>query len=316
MSEVLDLRRLRVVLEIVRTGSFSAAAHSLSFSPSAVSQQVATLERQLGLILFERTPTGVRSTEAGTQLVAHAERLLAQAAEAEADLSAIARAQAGQLQLGSFPTATSAFAARAARLFRERHPSVELALVDGEPFQSVAALGAGLLDLALVFSFENWPAGRTYEGTLVEARIEVEEHLLFDDPFMLLLPVNHDLAAHDVVGLEQLAGRRISARAPWSLDFEVLCRRVGFEPLLDNSHQSSDFAAYQGYLAAGGGLTLIPRMAGDVLRAGLTTRAVVPSLSRRVSILSRCPSSPATSAAAALLDIVRAESSTYSAVRD
>lgn len=282
MSDVLDLRRLRVVLEIVRTGSFSAAAHSLSFSPSAVSQQ-------------------------GTELVAHAERLLAQAAEAEADLSAIARAQAGQLRLGSFPTATTAFAARAARVFRERHTRVELAVIDGEPFESVAALGAGLLDLALVFSFENWPAGKTYEGSLVEANAELEEHPLFDDPFMLLLPVDHDLAGHDVVEFEQLAGRRVSARAPWSLDFEVLCRRAGFEPLLDNSHQSSDFAAYQGYLAAGGGLTLIPRMAVDVLRSGLTTRPVVPSLNRRVSILSRVPRPLATSAIAALIDIVRAE---------
>jgi len=305
MNGVLDLRRLRVVQEIAQSGSFSAAAQRLNFSPSAVSQQVAALERQLDLVLFERGGTGVRLTEAGVRLVAHADLLLAQASEAEAELAALARAHAGRLHLGSFPTATSAFAARAAQRFRERHPGVDLVVQDGEPFESVARLVAGSVDLALVFAFENWPAARAYDGTLIESKIELDELPLLDDPFVLLLSANDELAGLEVVELERLAGRRVSARAPWSHDFELLCRRVGFQPRLDDSHQTSDFLAYQGFVAASGGLTLIPRLAVDVLRPGLAIRPLSPSLSRRVSIIRRAHRPVATSATTALVAIVR-----------
>lgn len=301
---MLDLRRLRVVQEIARTGSFSAAARRLNFSPSAVSQQVAALERQLDVVLFERTGSGVRLTEAGVKLVGHADRLLAQAAEAEADVGAVARAQAHRLHVGSFPTATIAFAARAAQRFRELHPEMELAIQDGEPFESMARLAAGSLDLALIFSFDSWPAARTYDGTLIEPQIELEEHLLFDDPFVLLLLANDDLAKHDVVELERLARRRVSARAPWSLDFKLLCRRVGFEPLLDDSHQTSDFLAYQGHVVAVGALTLIPRLAVEVLQPGLTTRPMVPSMSRHVGILRPAQHPIAGSATGSLIEIM------------
>lgn len=125
---------------------------------------------------------------------------------------------------------------------------------------------------------------------------------------------NDQLAKQEVVELNRLDGRRVSARAPWSLDFEVLCRQAGAEPLLDGSHQSSDFQAYQGYLASGGGLTLIPRLAVDVLQPGLATRPIAPGFSRRVSILARPPRAAVASATAALVDTVRHLVSTEAAL--
>ncbi len=110
---MLDVRRMRVLKEVAAHGSFSAAGQALSFTQSAVSQHIAALEREAGAQLVERTSRGVRLTEAGRVLVAHAEAILARLGDAEQELAAIAGLRGGALRLGCFPSAGSTLMPRA-----------------------------------------------------------------------------------------------------------------------------------------------------------------------------------------------------------
>src|ERR687883_1329792 len=147
---MLDVRRMRVLREVAVRGSFSAAAEALSFTQSAVSQQIAALEREAGAVLVERSARGVRLTEAGEAVVRHADAILARLAEAEAELEAIAGLRGGRLRMGAFESAASTLMPLAIAAFRDRHPAVELTLTDLEPHESVPLLRAGELDLILV----------------------------------------------------------------------------------------------------------------------------------------------------------------------
>src|ERR671929_538128 len=148
---MLDVRRMRVLREVALQGSFSAAAEALSFTQSAVSQQIAALEREAGTVLVERSARGVRLTEAGEAVVRHTEAILARLAEAEAELEAIAGLRGGRLRLAAFESAGSTLMPLAIAAFRERHPAVELSMTLAEPEDSLPQLRAGELDIALTF---------------------------------------------------------------------------------------------------------------------------------------------------------------------
>src|SRR3982751_4551046 len=137
---MLDVRRMRVLREVARRGSFSAAAESLAYTQSAVSQQIAALEREAGTRLVERNARGVRLTDAGRALVAHADARLA---DAEAELEAIAGLRGGRLRLAAFPSAGATIMPEAIARFRERHPAVEPTLGPAETQPSTAQLHAG-----------------------------------------------------------------------------------------------------------------------------------------------------------------------------
>ena len=130
---MLDVRRMRVLREVAVRGSFSAAAEALSFTQSAVSQQIAALEREAGTTLVQRSARGVRLTEAGEALVRHAEAILARLAEAEAELEAIAGLRGGRLRMAAFESAGATLMPLAIAAFRERHPAVELSMTLSEP---------------------------------------------------------------------------------------------------------------------------------------------------------------------------------------
>src|SRR6188472_1685030 len=147
---MLDVRRMRVLREVAVQGSFSAAAEALSFTQSAVSQQIAALERETGTILVQRSARGVRLTEAGEALVRHADAVLCRLAEAEAELEAIAGLRGGRLRMAAFESAGATLMPHAVREFNQRHPDVELNLTEAEPYDSVPLLKAGELDLILV----------------------------------------------------------------------------------------------------------------------------------------------------------------------
>src|ERR687896_222877 len=148
---MLDVRRMRVLREVAVQGSFSAAAEALSFTQSAVSQQIAALERETGTILVQRSARGVRLTEAGAALVRHADAVLARLAEAEAELEAIAGLRGGRLRMAAFESAGATLMPLAIAAFRERHPAVELSLSLSEPEDCVPLLKSGELDLAIGF---------------------------------------------------------------------------------------------------------------------------------------------------------------------
>src|SRR5919199_211045 len=150
---MLDVRRMRVLREVAVRGSFSAAAEALSFTQSAVSQQIAALEREAGTVLVQRSARGVKLTQAGEAIVRHTEAILARLAEAEAELEAIAA-------------------------FRERHPAVELSMSLQEPEDALPQLRAGELDLVVVFS----PGAADATGD------ELSLTHLLEDPLLLVLP--------------------------------------------------------------------------------------------------------------------------------
>src|SRR5436189_4477589 len=150
---MLNVGRLRILKEVAYRGSFSAAADALSYTQSAVSQQIAALEAETGLPLLERHPRGVSLTAAGQTLVAHAEGILARLDSAEAALSAIAGLRGGRLRMASFPTAGATLMPVAIAQFRATYPQVELSLAEGEPDEIVPRLRAGEFDLVLVYEF-------------------------------------------------------------------------------------------------------------------------------------------------------------------
>ncbi|HSJ94802.1 MAG TPA: LysR family transcriptional regulator, partial [Gaiellaceae bacterium] len=154
---MLDVRRMRVLLEVANRGSISAAAQALSFTPSAVSQQLATLERETGVALVERGPRSVRLTEAGRALAGHAEDVLARLQAAETDLQALAGLRRGNVRVASFPTAYATIMPGAIASFRARHPGVELHLTEADPRAGLARVKAGELDVALVYEYDFVP---------------------------------------------------------------------------------------------------------------------------------------------------------------
>src|ERR1700691_3945826 len=182
---MLNVNRLRILIEVANSGSFSAAAEVLSYTQASVSQQIAALESETGVTLLERLPRGVRLTPAGEVLLEYAEGIIARLHAAEAEMAAIAGLRGGQLRMASFPTAGATLMPLAIAIFRAQHPEVELTLAEGEPEDIAPRLSAGEFDLALLFEFEG-----TSDG-LTESLVRQP---LFEDPMFLALPADHGLA--------------------------------------------------------------------------------------------------------------------------
>jgi DNA-binding transcriptional LysR family regulator len=261
---MLDVRRMRVLREVALKGSFSAAAESLSFTQSAVSQQIAALEREAGAVLVERNARGVRLTEAGEAVVRHAEGILSRLSEAEAELEAIAGLRGGRLRLAAFESAAATLMPVAISRFTEAHPGVELSMTLHEPEEAVAALRAGDIDLAVTFG----GGGREdREGDGV-----AHAHLL-EDPMYLVLPPGHPLARKRAVRLPDLAGEPWIGGAP---DCECnrlmnqACQRYGFEPRI--AFETDDYSAVQGFVAAGVGVSLIAELGLTTIRDDIVVR--------------------------------------------
>src|SRR3954453_5217697 len=153
---MLDVRRLRVLREVAARGSFSAAAESLSFTQSAVSQQIAALERESGTKLIERNPRGLRLTDAGRALVDHADAILARLDDAEEELAAIAGLRGGRLRMVTFQSAGATLVPRAVGEFHRRPPDVDVT-VKQDDFGAERGLTAGEVDLAIVMDFADTP---------------------------------------------------------------------------------------------------------------------------------------------------------------
>src|ERR1019366_8324791 len=192
---MLNVARLNVLKEVAYRGSFSAAAEAMSYTQSAISQQIATLEAETGMALLERHPRGVSLTAAGQTLVGHAEGILARLEAAEEALEAIQGLRGGRLRMASFPTAGATLMPHAIATFRSSYPDVELTLTEGEPEQIVPRLRAGEIDVALLFEFPG-------ESLLTDDVTKVE---LIEDPMHLALPREHRLAASEVIRLEDRA---------------------------------------------------------------------------------------------------------------
>lgn len=292
---MLDVRRLRVLREVAARGSFSAAAEALAYTQSAVSQQMAALEREAGTTLVERNARGVRLTDAGRALVAHADVIVARLADAEAELEAIAGLRRGRLRVASFPTAGAALMPPAIARFRERHPGVELSMDLAEPNESEARLKAGEWDLALT--------------VLASMRGESDglEHLhVLDDPLFVALPAGHALARRRTLRLEELAGEDwmlgSQGTCPDTSIFLRSCQRAGFEPRI--AFHSDDYQAIQGFVAAGMGVSFIPDLALAAVREDVVIRSLGPRAPVRHVVAATLAGSFVSPAKRAMLDVL------------
>ncbi|MGW0866729.1 MULTISPECIES: LysR family transcriptional regulator [Streptomyces] len=260
---MLDVRRLQVLRAVVTSGTVTAAAAHLGYTPSAVSQQVAALEKQAGTALLERIGRGVRPTAAGLLLTEHAALISSAVAQAESALADLRAGRTGLLSVRYFATAGSTLVAPALARLRAEHPGVrvDLELTDPEdPFQEVAR---GRADLAVVVQARD----RAGDGFRLV-------HLL-DDPYAAVLPLGHPLAGKEVVDLHELAGEQWVGSEPPGPCLEPVidsCAAAGFSP--DFVIQSEDYATAQGFVAAGLGVGLMPGLGLRNQHPGVVVRPV------------------------------------------
>jgi DNA-binding transcriptional LysR family regulator len=260
---MLDVRRLQVLRAVVTSGTVTAAAAHLGYTPSAVSQQVAALEKQAGTALLERVGRGVRPTPAGLLLTEHAALISSAVAQAETALADLRAGRIGTLSVRYFATAGSTLVAPALARLRAEHPGVrvDLELADpDDPFHDVAG---GRADLAVVVRAR----GRTGEGFRLV-------HLL-DDPYDAVLPLGHPLADREVIDLHELSGEQWVGSEPPGPCLEPVidsCAAAGFTP--DFVIRSEDYATAQGFVAAGLGVGLMPRLGLRGRHPGVVVRPV------------------------------------------
>lgn len=271
---MLDVRRLKVLREVARLGSFSAAAEELNFTQPAISRQIATLEAETGTRLVERNARGIRLTPAGELLVEHADAILDRLALAESQLEALEGLEGGRLRLGSFATANATLIPLAIRAFTADHPLVELDLRETLSPKLIEQLTAGELDLAVVGHADPHPD-------------VVLEHLM-EDPLYLALAVDHPLAAKPDLVLEDLAGevwiegRDKTAAKP----LIEAAAAAGFEPAI--RFETTQWLGKQGLVAAGVGVTLIPQLALATVRDDVVLRSLPDAPRREIFLATTC----------------------------
>lgn len=258
---------MRVLREVAAQGSFSAAAEALAYTQSAISQQIAALEREAGTRLVDRSARGVKLTDAGRALVVHADAILGRLADAEAELGAIAGLRGGRLRLTTFTTAGATIVPQAIVAFRHRHPGVELTLGPEEPQDGLVSLRAGDADIALTVA-------TTFDPPVKDDAVE-RLHLL-DDPLYLMLAADHPLAGRTRLRLADLADEEwIVGSGDRCPDARILvrsCQQAGFEPRI--AFHSDDYLAIQGFVAAGFGVSFIPDLALVAVREDVVVRSL------------------------------------------
>ncbi len=289
---MLDTRRLHVLVEVARQGSFSAAAESLGYTQPAISRQIATLEAEVGTQLVRRVPQGAVLTDAGRLLVNRADGILASLTGAEEELRQLAGLEGGHLRIATFASAASSIMPIAVAQFRRQHPAVELDIKMADPFESVPLLCSGRLDLALSHDSMQDPDG-------------IKLVSLFEDPMYVVMPVGHPLADRAKLGLERFAEEpwmlATTATCPDSRLFLRACHDAGFEPEI--AFQNDDYPAIVGFVAAGVGVALIPDMVARGIREDVVVRELDPAPPPR-PICAAVPADYTSPAASAMLDIL------------
>jgi DNA-binding transcriptional LysR family regulator len=266
---MLDLRRLRLLYELHERGTIAAVADALQFTPSAVSQQLAVLERETGVRLLERAGRGVRLTDSALVLVDHADALLERAAVAEADLSAAAGVVTGRARIAAFQSVALNLALPAMQALARDAPRLRCELIEAEPEHAIPALALGDLDLVLGDEWQHQPRSLP-EG--------LRRHDLFLDRVLLVLPARHPAARRypDAVPLGELAGESWTAghaEMGWQEMTQRACRELGgFDP--DIRHRANDATISLALVARGLAVTLLPELPLQGRRQGVAVRAI------------------------------------------
>ncbi len=252
---MLDVRKLLLLRELARRDTIAAVASALCYTPSAVSQQLAALERDAGVPLLQRTGRRVSLTPAGTALAGQTEEILALLERAAAGLAAARTGLAGPLRIGAFPTAMRTILPAALVALGRDHPGLELMVTELDPAAVPDALRSGALDVALVHEYEFVPAPR-------DPALDTEP--LLEEAIYLASAAPPPTVDEDTVGEDPVGGHRDS---PWIMASPGThchtmavraCEAAGFTPRI--RHHADDFVTVLALVAAGQGVALVPQL--------------------------------------------------------
>jgi DNA-binding transcriptional LysR family regulator len=256
----MDPRRLLTFREVAHQASFSRAGEVLALTQPAVSQQVAALEKQLGVRLLERGPGGPTPTEAGALLLAHADAVADRLSQADAQVAELAATERETLRVGSFPSALATVIPDAIVRLRARMPDVQVEATEASGEELGAMVAAGDLHAAVCFQDAELPPRRP-AGT--------ERHELGREAMLAVMAEDHPLAARERVRVADLADETWTAPSREALLYRT-CVAAGFEPRI--SFVTRDVLAARGLVASGLAVTLMP----ELLASGLPGIAMVP----------------------------------------
>ncbi|GGZ73749.1 LysR family transcriptional regulator [Streptomyces bluensis] len=276
---MLDLQRLRALHAVSVHGTVGAAAAALGYTPSAVSQQIAKLERETRTVLLERQGRGVRLTEQAQHLVATAGELLTIVERAETELEERRGVPAGRLTVAAFASAARGLMPGVLADLAVRHPALDARLTEVEPHLSVDLVAKGAVDMAVAHDWDIAP---------LPAPEGVEQAVIGEDLCDLLVPSGHPFAARRSVRRTDLKGERWICQPPGRVCHDWLVRTLraaGCEP--DIVHQAEENPTLVALVAAGLGVALIPRLGRGPLPAGVVEVALDPMPVRRLYALWR-----------------------------
>ncbi|GAA3371764.1 LysR family transcriptional regulator [Streptomyces sannanensis] len=276
---MLDLARLRALHAVSVHGSVAGAATALGYTPSAVSQQIAKLERETRTTLLERRGRGIALTEEAQHLAATAQELLAIVERAETALEERRGLPTGRLTIAAFPSAARGLLPGVLAELAVRHPSLDTRMTEADPHRSGDLVAKGVVDLAVTHDWDIAPLPLP-EG--------VQQAVIGDDPCDVLVPEGHPLAARDFVRREDLAHERWITQPPGTVCHDWLMRTLrsaGYEP--DIAHRAAENHTQVALVAAGLGVALVPRLGRGPLPPGVSAVRLAPVPVRRLYALWR-----------------------------
>jgi DNA-binding transcriptional LysR family regulator len=293
---MIDVRRLRLLFELSRRGTITAVAEALAYTPSAVSQQLAALEREAGVPLLERSGRRVALTPAGAVLARYAESVLAVLEEASAALAATRTSLTGPLRIGAFPSAARTILPPALVALGGEHPGLELMVTELDPVAVPGALHAGTLDVALTFVYDYVPA---------EPDPALDTEPLLEESLYLAVAAGQCATGQWGTGQTSISDWREAswiAGSPDTLCHTMViraCQAYGFTPRI--RHHADDFATVLALVAAGQGVSLIPQLGVTGTPAGVSLTPVAARRRTRIACRKGTSRHPAVSAFAAAI---------------
>jgi len=294
-----DLRRLRVLQALEQRGTVAATAEALHLTPSAVSQQLAGLSRDVGVQLLEKHGRGVRLTGPARVLLGHASVVQQQLELARADLAAWQEGVIGEVRVAGMSTAISAVVAPAIAQLRSARPSLDVRVTEDEPPGLFSRLDGGDLDIAIAADYRDAPSRHDPRYHRVD---------LITDIMDVVVPQGHPLANHNGVRLSDFAAEPwvgTGADNPCAQIMLAVCAVAGFSP--DLRHHSTEWDAVVSLVAAGAGVALVPRLAQPLRQTDVVVCPVIGSTASRLifaAVRAGAQNDPSTAAVLATLKAV------------
>ncbi|MFI5709558.1 LysR family transcriptional regulator [Kribbella sp. NPDC051620] len=271
---MIDLGRLRALHAVAMYGSVGSAAEALGYTPSAVSQQLAKLERETRTILIEKRGRGIVLTDAALQLAATASKVLELVETAELTLEEQRGQAIGSLAIAAFPTAARGLLPAVLPKLIADNPALDVTVIESDPVDAVAAVARGEIQIAIVHDWHNTPLAIPDELSRVK---------LGTDPADVLVPASHRLAGKESVRAEDLVGERWICQPTGSICHEWLVRtmrKAGVQP--EVAYSIAEYQTQLAMLARGIGIGLLPRLGRGPLPDGVIALPLQPAPSRRL----------------------------------